>query len=343
MFHDCKQQPITVVQLGTLETKKIRDSLNTVNQIQQPFRYHFYDKVIPLGDQHKLLDGGYDLRKAAEALIHNPEYKKLPRPLILFTSAAFGEQDIADEEGFSFYSREVDTDPQLSILSTSPWEKFSEHLSLQQYVFRLLASDLLSRYTSLSFHGEDDKKQLSDKKRCMLNYCNTLQNARQDFWVLGLCNDCNGILQNEIRKGNISVERVAATMRIYGKVIGRKHCFVAMPFKGELEPVYDAVSQVLRDFGYKVTRSDRIPQSTRITTTILTEILTSDVVIADLTGGNPNVFYEVGVAHTIGQKLLPICREGEEIPFDLKDESTIFYTNDQSGLIKLKKKLRKTL
>jgi hypothetical protein len=341
MFHNCKQERITVIQLGFLETEEVRRALLLANQAQHPFYYDLHPSRLPLSDKYKLPNGGFDLCKATKDLVYDGKYKKLPRPLVLITSAPLGEPDHGNEnEYFFFYSQEVNYDPKVSIISTYPWKKLPKHRTLQHYIFLMLATDLMSRYVDLQFHGEGEPNQDLDNLGCLLHYCNELEDAEQCLQSGSLCRNCMNYVLNAIRQGIISVEWVAAIMRIYHKATNRKHCFVIMPFKQEMMSVYDAVSIVLEELGWKVTRADRMPFPNRITTTIIMETLTSDLVIADLTGGNPNVFYEMGVTHSIGQNLITIIQKGDDIPFDLKDEATIFYTKDEEGLRKLQQDIR---
>ena len=54
-------------------------------------------------------------------------------------------------------------------------------------------------------------------------------------------------------------------------------------------------------------------------------ILTFDMCIAILTDNNPNVFYELAIAQAAGKRVVLMCEEGAQLPFDLKDYRTIYY------------------
>ncbi|WP_217989549.1 hypothetical protein [Sphingomonas lenta] len=57
----------------------------------------------------------------------------------------------------------------------------------------------------------------------------------------------------------------------------------------------------------------------------------SRVVICDCTGRNPNVFYEAGIAHTLGREVILITQNGQDIPFDLRHLRYIPYLNNGEG------------
>ena len=58
----------------------------------------------------------------------------------------------------------------------------------------------------------------------------------------------------------------------------------------------------------------------------------SSLVICDCTGKNPNVFYEVGIAHTLGREVILITQAEVDIPFDLRHLRFIRYLNNGKGL-----------
>jgi hypothetical protein len=61
----------------------------------------------------------------------------------------------------------------------------------------------------------------------------------------------------------------------------------------------------------------------------------SRVVIADCTGRNPNVFYEIGIAHTLGREVILITQNNADIPFDLRHLRYVQYLNNGEGLAAL--------
>jgi nucleoside 2-deoxyribosyltransferase len=117
---------------------------------------------------------------------------------------------------------------------------------------------------------------------------------------------------------------VAKLARIMG-TIDRK-CFVLMPFRGDLEDLYHLIIQpTLTRLGYTVQRADSIASAGNIIRDILQNIVEADLIIAEVTGRNPNVFYELAVAHTLGKPTIMLTRDYQDIPFDLKAYRMIVY------------------
>ncbi len=116
--------------------------------------------------------------------------------------------------------------------------------------------------------------------------------------------------------------------------------FMLMPYRDYLNSIYqEYIKNPLINIGHKVTRADDISKSTNILNDILELTRRSDVIIADLTEKNPNVFYELGIAHEKGKWVIQISQEGEKIPFDLAQIRTIFYINTPQGLKILTEKI----
>jgi nucleoside 2-deoxyribosyltransferase len=67
------------------------------------------------------------------------------------------------------------------------------------------------------------------------------------------------------------------------------------------------------------------------------------VVVAELTGRNPNVFYELGIAHTLGKPVIMIAQAIEDVPFDLRHLRCILYTYKPDMITKFEEALEKTV
>ena len=112
--------------------------------------------------------------------------------------------------------------------------------------------------------------------------------------------------------------------------VEKNRCFVIMPFKEDLDFVYGIIKKGLSDNGFVCNRVDEIPGSTPIVNKILTELLRSRYIIADLTDCNPNVFYELGIAHSFkdAQNIIILKQKGSKVPFDITHLTYIEYDTE---------------
>lgn len=83
------------------------------------------------------------------------------------------------------------------------------------------------------------------------------------------------------------------------------------------------IAPAVRDAGLDPYRADQDLTPGSITPKFLSELLNARLVIADLTGRNPNVFYELGIAHSFTRPLISIADTADSLPFDAKDERVI--------------------
>lgn len=121
----------------------------------------------------------------------------------------------------------------------------------------------------------------------------------------------------------------------------RFFAFVLMPFDESFDDVYQiGIKEACESAGAYCERVDEQIFSERILDRIYNQIAKADLVIADMTGRNPNVFYEVGYAHALGKPTVLITKETHDIPFDLKHFPHIIY---QESLKRLREDLSRTV
>ena len=111
-----------------------------------------------------------------------------------------------------------------------------------------------------------------------------------------------------------------------------KTCFVISPIGPDGSKIRRYADLTLRhilepacsEHGYDCIRADQISDPGMITSQVITHIINDDMVIADLTSQNPNVFYELAIRHTLRKPVVQIISKGETIPFDVAHSRTIF-------------------
>lgn len=125
------------------------------------------------------------------------------------------------------------------------------------------------------------------------------------------------------------------------KIDTLEKCFILMPFnKKDLEVVYnDFVKPCIEKLGLQCVRGDDIFGDNIIMEDIIRLIKDSTILVADLTYRNPNVFYELGLAHAFGKKVLLLAQSMDDVPFDLRYRRVCLYEYSPKGCKKLENEM----
>ncbi len=115
---------------------------------------------------------------------------------------------------------------------------------------------------------------------------------------------------------------------------------VMMPFSHEFLPTYEAIKNAANSSDFECYRADDIWNDSVIVQDIFSLIFRSFIVVCDFTGKNPNVFYEAGIAHTLGKHVVPITQSMQDIPFDLRQHRCARYLDNEEGRSNLERDLR---
>lgn len=136
------------------------------------------------------------------------------------------------------------------------------------------------------------------------------------------------------------------------KTTTAKKCFVIAPIGEEGSEIRDRSDKVLEhiikptveECGYESTRADEISEPGIITSQIIQHLIDDDLVIADLTGRNPNVYYELAVRHVVKKPIVQIIQAGESIPFDVAGTRTVYVDHrDLNSVANCKRELVKQI
>lgn len=118
----------------------------------------------------------------------------------------------------------------------------------------------------------------------------------------------------------------------------RATAFVLMPFAAEYDPIFAAIKRTLESDQLQVRcyRAGELYKPEPIIESILRGIVTSELIIADVTGRNPNVFCELGIAHAVKDNCIILTQTMDDVPFDLRRLRCIVYENSLKGAEELR-------
>lgn len=123
--------------------------------------------------------------------------------------------------------------------------------------------------------------------------------------------------------------------------VNEKLCFIIMPYTDKLNPIYEnIIKPVIKDLKLECLRADEIFTSKSIIEDIWNNIKKARFIIADLTDRNPNVFYELGLAHALNKEVILLTQDINDVPFDLRHLRFIVYQDSIAGADKLKSDLK---
>ena len=114
---------------------------------------------------------------------------------------------------------------------------------------------------------------------------------------------------------------------------------VMMPMDSEFDEVYLAICKAIQALGVQCKRADDVWESEAVMQDVVSLICRSKAVIADCRGRNPNVFYEIGVAHTVGREVVPVTQNSSDVPFDIRHLRYVEYLNNEEGRSNLMEQL----
>lgn len=123
-----------------------------------------------------------------------------------------------------------------------------------------------------------------------------------------------------------------------------KKCFIITPIGDVVSDVRkktdglieSVIKPVLTEMNIETIVPHRISTPGPIGNDIIENILSCDLCIANLTGLNPNVMYEIAVRHAANKPIVCVAENGTVLPFDLVTERVLFYSNDMLGTVELK-------
>jgi hypothetical protein len=147
----------------------------------------------------------------------------------------------------------------------------------------------------------------------------------------------------EIRKTERLITFAPEVFKVPEGTVIDNQVSVMMPFSKDFDVVYETIKGACKSMGLQCHRVDEVWKDSAIIQDVFDLIFTSSIVIADLSGKNPNVFYEVGIAHTLGKFVIPIVQNTSDISFDVGHHRVLKYSIDEKGKTELKTRLESRL
>lgn len=208
----------------------------------------------------------------------------------------------------------------LNILSTSLISSFPTFLVLAAAVVCVRA--LMRQYIEMkeNYDYKRDKYRQNIEVR-ISELTQEIQSSKERF------ESVNHLLLD----GNNSKKGILNQSNLKGVDIIPNSAFVLTPFNKGFDSDYEAVKEFFVEFSYQCQRGDDVKVSHNVLGHILEQMASAEIVVANITGRNPNVFYELGIAHALGKDVIIIARSPEDIIFDVANSQVIIY-NEYSEL-----------
>ena len=160
-----------------------------------------------------------------------------------------------------------------------------------------------------------------------------------------------GSINTLLRNGTIyKIDRGVYALKTRSE--NMKKCFVVSPIGGEGTEIRSnadklfkhIIKPVCENCGFDAERVDQLCDADSITQTIVNKLESADLVIADMTGHNPNVFYEMGYRARTKKPMIHLKRKGDSLPFDVNTIRTLEYDlTDLDSVEEVKERLKKTI
>ncbi|CED57295.1 membrane protein [Aliivibrio wodanis] len=129
--------------------------------------------------------------------------------------------------------------------------------------------------------------------------------------------------------GNSSSKGILHNLALENIQIESNTAFVLTPFNSMFDSDYKAVKGFFTEYGYKCERGDDLKVTHNVLGHIIKKMASAEIVVANISGRNPNVFYELGIAHALGKDVIIIAKSPKDITFDVASGQVIIYQNEE--------------
>lgn len=193
--------------------------------------------------------------------------------------------------------------------------------------------DLVNRHhrllRSLRFGDDDYEACVMAVLRTMLEERSNAYDIIRDY-VRSKCPEAGDNISSHGEEGR-RIVFVPDVFKVPPEPLNPDLVSVMMPFDTSFSPVYRAIKDAVAEVGLHCQRADDIWDHTTVIQDVFSLIFRSYIVVCDFSGRNANVFYEAGIAHTLGKHVVPLAQSLSDIPFDLRHHRCLKYLNNSEG------------
>jgi len=304
---------IRFIQIGSADSTIIDNLATLLNKVQNAYNFYFDDDEIKIDDESVSENFEYTtkyLEKQIRTYMYNKKYFEYP---IGITSLPIKDSVVSS------------SDDKIALISTYNWHNYSKYPLIKGLEY-FVGSILLDIHITTEAHY--------DTKGCPNDFCDKQSDVDVGLSKSQFCESCKRMILSGLETGKITLQETIAINRILDDVADRKICFVLMPFKKEFLKSYDMIKQAVNDAGFTCIKDNEIFETRHIIFIIYELIGRAEVIVADLSNRNPNVFYELGYAHAMGKSTILITQNQDDVPFDLRHRQYILYSLDDVEALK---------
>lgn len=185
----------------------------------------------------------------------------------------------------------------------------------------LMLRNILDKYLRQNRDYKEDKFRL-EMERKIVELNETMLRSQERFSTVN-----HLVLEGNNIHSSSFLESMGVSKDIQ---IKDKSAFVLTPFHPEFDESYGWIKSFFIEHGYTCTRGDAVLAESNVLSHIISEMLASEIVVANISGRNPNVFYELGIAHALGKKVVLVARSKKDITFDVSNSQIAIYKDRDS-------------
>lgn len=297
-------QRVRFARFGQASTSATHKVLVALNAVQDAFSFDLDVDEIPLPDGSAPYDDIALTRRltAAVATRHRGVY-----PI------GVCDVEIGDDDNECSY------DPAGAVVSIYKWPEKFPGVSPERLLAFHVAGILLAMRVGLAGHNDE-------VRHCVEDYCDDPADRVPGVLRATYCADCSAEIRRAVQSGALPLAEASAVHRMLDWVAKRRRAFVVMPFDRQHDRLFeDAIRPTLTARKWECVRGDEVFEAADIVDWIWQEIQRCHAVVAVVSGGNPNVFYEIGYAQALGRPTVLLAHRIEEVPFDLRGQRVILY------------------